>query len=160
MLDLSLGLGRGVLPTEACETSKFTNACFTTDLSGWLVYGYVATWNPDGSCDLSAPTEPSIMYQNFDTVDSLRYGLSLTGGSPDLFWLVNDALTTTPTTDDLFFDGVAGAFSIGVGSNVGAVATNIDSILFWEAGIPSTYVTYNGDLVTHNGEQVTYTEGE
>ena len=122
----------GLPAPENCEDSMFVNACFHTDASGWLD-NISVTWNANGSADLITNDGlASAFYQNFTLDDGAQYGLSLTGGHSDLFWLVNDVLTATPTTDTFYFEGTGLPVSIGMGTSGGAaVSANVDSVLLW-----------------------------
>jgi len=127
--------GSGVAPPETCELSIFANACFVTDLADWINFSMTAVWQPDESVTLSSAAATfSGFYQNFTLDENRRYSMALTGGSADLYWIVNDVVTNVPTTSRMTFNAISTAVSIGVGSMAVIAEVNVDSILLWDAG--------------------------
>ncbi len=162
----SLKIGRDIFdsgppPVPPFDGVLFANGGFETDIVGWLHNGGVFSWSAaaGGGVNAAAVSANNVFYQNI-TLAAGTYRLTCGGSTVGGLWLAGDTQTGIPIeTPYEFVVDIETAVSNGVYAIDGSPDYFFDNLkLELVTPPPADAVTYNGMLVTVNGEIVTHTE--
>ena len=157
---LNFGLLGGVLgeaPPPPFYSGMFVNGGFENGLTGWLE---ATSWAAgDSSADNPGTLVGELLYQNFTLELNATYEISATilEGDTVVNFLINDVDSGIDITLGAHtFLGDGQARSIGVYTHTaGTIILRVDNLKLVKIA-DANVVTYNGEIVRFNNEEVTY----
>jgi len=140
------------------DGGMFVNGGFEDGLNGWQqAYAWTATIDAD-TAENPATSINELLFQNFTLEEGATYEISADylSGDATISYVINDADSGIAIGAPHTFVGIATAVSIGIGITViGTVKSVVDNLRLVKIA-DANVVTFNGKIVTHNGEPVTY----
>ena len=150
-------LGRGGTAEPIFDGGLFANGGFEAGLTSWQqAYAWTATVDAF-TAENPATSTNELLFQNFTLEDGATYEISADyiSGDATVNYVVNDTDSGVAIGTPHTFIAIASAVSIGIGiTSVGTVKSVVDSLRLVKIADVGV-VTYNGEIVTHNGIPVT-----